>query len=525
MSLQHLGPVAVLLHVLLVACRLGQLGCAELHPCEVELDHSEGRMNFLQLETSVVHELDTPGLLHTQSTRATQEEEPDSFGSRLAALSSKFGWLSKILVLLTYAACSGISLWLLCCGFPSKRPRDAEMMGSTRLLVFLGTVQLFAYFTTDQYVPSLPQMGLELHGTQTQMSGSIQLNLFVKALVGMIVAPMSDHIGRKPILMMCLVLLILGSFACALAPDVNWFLAARIIQSLGESMEGMRLAIIRDCFQDEKDRVFAIGMVTVLMMIGPSVGPLLGGFIAAYSHWRVPFFALGFLWSLFTLYAGFFIRESGPDVKSKGTWQTILHICGDRMLMTLLLADVCLMGTYLSYESNFSYLAEAKYGKSTAQTSLLLSATPIAVTIGTTLLDMLNFESVLETVKFSVTFFTLSVTAAFAVSGLYFSEDFWAYWASAVVMAGSAACVISVTTLYMEPVEDMAGTAGALEILFSNGLGTVISTASTQFFVRGGQRGLSMFHAGCSLLAGTVFWLGYATWPPRKDADGEDKMS
>ena len=276
---------------------------------------------------------------------------------------------------------------------------------------------------------------------------------------------------------------------------------------------------------DEKDRVFAIGMVTVLMMIGPSLGPLLGGFIAACSHWRLPFLALGVLWSLFTLYAVFFIRESAPDMKSKGTWKTIQHICCDRMLITLLLADVCLMGTYLSYESNFSYLAETKYGKSTAETSLLLSVTPIAVTMGATLLDMLNFESVFQSVKFSVTFFALAVTPAFAVTGLYFSENFWAYWCSALVMAGSVACVISVTTLYMEPVEDMAGTAGALEILFSNGLGTVISTASTQFFVRGGQRALSMFHAGCSLLAGIVFWLGYATWPHRKDEHGDDKLS
>ncbi|CAE7259464.1 ydgK [Symbiodinium sp. CCMP2456] len=521
MSLRFFSPVAVLLCVLLVTCRLGRLAGAELDPYEIEVGHSEGRMDFLQLETSLTHELNnnTAGF-----PRALYGDSPDSLESKMAGLGLKFGWLSKVLVMFTYIAFGGSSLWLLCYGLPSKSPRDAQMMGSTRLLVFLGTVQLFAYFTTDQYVPSLPQMGLELRGTQTQMSGSIQLNLFVKALVGMIVGPMSDHIGRKPILIMCLTLLILGSFACALAPDVNWFLAARIIQSLGESMEGMRLAIIRDCF-NEKDRVFAIGMVTALMMIGPSVGPLLGGFIAACSHWRVPFFALGFLWSIFTLYAGFFITESAPEVKSRGTWQTIQHICGDRMLMTLLLADVCLMGTYLSYESNFSYLAEAGYGKSTAQTSLLLSVTPIAVTMGTTLLDMLNFKSVLQTVKFSVTFFTLAVTPAFAITGLYFSESFWAYWCSALVMAGSVACVIPLTALYMEPVEDMAGTAGALEILFSNGLGTVFSTASTEFFVKGGQRGLSIFHAGCSLLAGVVFWLGYATWPPCKEADGGDKLS
>ena len=229
MRLRYFGPMAVLLCVFLLTCK----------PYEVEVDHSEA-MNFLQLETSVA------GLLpHTQS-------ELDSVSFRLAALGSKCGWLSKVLVVLAYAASAGTCLWLMCCGFPSKRPRDDQMMGSTRLLVFLGTVQLFAYFTTDQYVPSLPQMGLELRGTQTQMSGSIQMNLFVKSLVGMIVAPMSDHIGRKPILVMCLTLLILGSLACALAPDVNWFLAARVIQSLGESMEGMRLAIIRDCFQDEK---------------------------------------------------------------------------------------------------------------------------------------------------------------------------------------------------------------------------------------------------------------------------------
>ena len=57
-----------------------------------------------------------------------------------------------------------------------------------------GLVYTFTYFTTDQYVPSLPVMGRDLSGSQSLMSATVQMNFVVKAVAG---APVTEVFQRR----------------------------------------------------------------------------------------------------------------------------------------------------------------------------------------------------------------------------------------------------------------------------------------------------------------------------------------
>ena len=164
--------------------------------------------------------------------------------------------LCKVLVLGTFACFFVLFICLLACGLPRKAPQHPSVKGGCSMswVVFMGMVFTFTYFTTDQYVPSLPQMGVELSGSQALMSATVQLNFIVKAVSGIFTASLSDRIGRRPTLVMCLFLLTLASFCCGCAGRVEWFVAARVLQGVGESCEPVIFAMTRDFFSKPEDR-------------------------------------------------------------------------------------------------------------------------------------------------------------------------------------------------------------------------------------------------------------------------------
>ena len=77
-----------------------------------------------------------------------------------------------------FSTYTGLAAMLLACmyyGCPAKQSRDPNMAGSRVLTVYLGLVIGLLYFSTDQYLPSLPEMEVELGGSEMLLSGSVRL--------------------------------------------------------------------------------------------------------------------------------------------------------------------------------------------------------------------------------------------------------------------------------------------------------------------------------------------------------------
>ncbi|CAK9021843.1 unnamed protein product [Durusdinium trenchii] len=392
------------------------------------------------------------------------------------------------------------------------------MVGSTMLTVYLGAVNGLLYVATDQYIPSLPRMEVELSGSETILSGSVQLNLLPKAFVSLLVAPLSDQIGRKPILLTCAILMILGSFGCALAPNVYWFISARIIQSLGESLEPLTSAIVRDCYPDPGERLAALSVVGGMLMLGTAVGPVLGGLVASVCHWRVPFFVLSLAWAGLAHYAAIYIRETGIDVKSPSSyWHSVKRVFCNQQLLMLLLAESCIQCGYFTFNANASYLTEAVYGKSTAATSVLMGIFVLCSAIGLMMI-MSSTQPVLSTAKIWMTAYSLGAGLLLVIAA-FCSDRLWVYLGSSFLMGFLLPCYVPLTVLYLDPVEDIAGTAASFEIFFQSGPSAVYSGLATQGLIGDGQRGLTWFQAGSTVLAGAVFWLGYGSTAKEPDSE------
>ena len=157
----------------------------------------------------------------------------------------------------------------------------------------MGFIYALVYFTTDQYVPSLPQMEKDLGGSQSLMSGTVQINLFVKAVFGLLAAGLSDHIGRRPVVLFCIFLLSLASFCCACANQIEWFILARVLQGMGESIEPVVFAMARDHFQDPEERVRIMAALQMIAFVGIAVAPFFGGVLCTLPGLAINIFCLG----------------------------------------------------------------------------------------------------------------------------------------------------------------------------------------------------------------------------------------
>ncbi|MDI7775445.1 DHA2 family efflux MFS transporter permease subunit [Asticcacaulis sp. EMRT-3] len=101
---------------------------------------------------------------------------------------------------------------------------------------------------------------------------------------------MADRFGTRRVFASAIGLFTLGSFLCGLATNIHWLVAFRVLQGMGGAMMVPvgRLILVRTF--DHRDLVRAMSFVAIPMLVAPMVGPLLGGLIVDYLHWRVIFF-------------------------------------------------------------------------------------------------------------------------------------------------------------------------------------------------------------------------------------------
>ncbi|CAE7879004.1 AQR1, partial [Symbiodinium sp. KB8] len=212
---------------------------------------------------------------------------------------------------------------------------------------------------------------VDLLGSESLMSGTVQMNLCIKAVFGMATAGLSDRIGRRPVLLVCLALLSLASFCCGCARKIEWFIASRLLQGMGESLEPVIFAMARGYFAEPSERFVVVAALQMMAFVGIALAPLVGGLGAHYLSWRASFFGLALIWGLLASYAGLAMVECCPDGESQSYLSDLSRIL-DPHLLCLLLTESCVMGAYFTFNANSSYLAEVTFGESVINSSEIM---------------------------------------------------------------------------------------------------------------------------------------------------------
>lgn len=136
------------------------------------------------------------------------------------------------------------------------------------------------------FVPALPLAAQDLAADRAAMQWTISIYIFGLAIGQLIYGPLSDALGRRPMLILGLGLYALSGAAAALALSVQMLVAARLFQALG-GCAGLALgrAIVRDTATPQT-AVKDLALLNLMMMIGPALAPFVGSLIATTFGWR-----------------------------------------------------------------------------------------------------------------------------------------------------------------------------------------------------------------------------------------------
>lgn len=142
------------------------------------------------------------------------------------------------------------------------------------------------------FIPSMPSIARDLDAPYATVQLGLSLYLIMTAAMQLLIGPLSDFYGRRPVIQTGLLLFLVGTAMCIFAQNVEVFLAGRIVQSGSAAGMVLSRAIVRDIYPREKSASM-IGYMVMGMAIAPMIGPAIGGFIDQVSGWRMSFAVLG----------------------------------------------------------------------------------------------------------------------------------------------------------------------------------------------------------------------------------------
>ena len=146
--------------------------------------------------------------------------------------------------------------------------------------------------STDLYLPALPGMSAHFNATPDRINLTLTAFMIFYALGTLVWGPLSDHFGRKPILIAGLTIYVISSTLCALTPNVDGLILSRIFQALGGSAAGVvATAIVKDVYSGKK-RGSVLAIVQSMVLISPAIAPVIGALLLKFISWR------GVFWSL-----------------------------------------------------------------------------------------------------------------------------------------------------------------------------------------------------------------------------------
>jgi len=138
------------------------------------------------------------------------------------------------------------------------------------------------------FLPSLSNIANDFQVDYSIVSLSIAGYLGITAVLQLIIGPLSDRFGRRPVVLYGLTIFILASLGCMLASNIWVFLIFRVMQGAVISGGVLSYAIIRDS-ATEREAAGQIGYISMAMAVAPMVGPMVGGILDELFGWRSSF--------------------------------------------------------------------------------------------------------------------------------------------------------------------------------------------------------------------------------------------
>ncbi|MCV3738267.1 chloramphenicol/florfenicol efflux MFS transporter FloR [Rhizobium sp. TRM96647] len=261
------------------------------------------------------------------------------------------------------------------------RPRWAYTLPAALLL--MAPFDILASLAMDIYLPVVPAMPGILDTTPSVIQLTLSLYMVVLGLGQVIFGPISDRIGRRPVLLAGAAIFIVASLGAATSSAAAAFVGFRILQAIGASAAMVAtFATVRDVYADRPEGVVIYGLLGAVLAFVPALGPVAGALIGAYFGWRAIFVTLAALALLAMANAGIRWHETvAPDRAAPR--RSVLPIFASPAFWVYTMAFSAGMGTFFTFFSTAPRVLIGRAGYSEIGFSLAF-ATVALVMVATT---------------------------------------------------------------------------------------------------------------------------------------------
>ncbi len=155
-----------------------------------------------------------------------------------------------------------------------------------RLLILLMAMTAIGPTSLNIIVPAVPKLTALLATDANTIQLTVSLFILGLAFAQLLLGPLSDRFGRRPVVLAGLAVMVAASLAAMSAQTVVMLIASRVVQALGAST-GIVIgrAMLRDLF--DRDRAAAmLGLMATAMVVAPMIGPLIGGILDTVFGWE-----------------------------------------------------------------------------------------------------------------------------------------------------------------------------------------------------------------------------------------------
>jgi len=349
------------------------------------------------------------------------------------------------------------------------------------MIVVLGLLVALGPLTIDMYLPALPRIADELSVSSSVAQLTLTGTLAGLALGQLIVGPLSDSLGRRRPLMAGIVLHMLASVICLVAPNIVVLGVARSLQGVGAAAAMVvAIAIVGDLFTDTAAATVMSRLMLVLG-VAPVVAPSLGAAVLLKASWHWVFAVLVVLAGLLLLLAALALPETLPKshrrpLKVKGILATYGSLFRDKRFVVLVLVAALGMSGLFAYVAGASFVLQGRYGLDQQEFALVFGAGAVAL-IGTTQLNVVLLRrftpativvwALTASALLGATFVGLAATS---VGGLpAFVVPVWA------ILAAMGLVIPNAPALALSRHKEAAGTSAALLGAGQFGLGAAVA--------------------------------------------------
>ncbi|WP_405874650.1 Bcr/CflA family multidrug efflux MFS transporter [Streptomyces zaomyceticus] len=256
----------------------------------------------------------------------------------------------------------------------------------TGLLVtlVLGGLTALPPLSMDMYLPALPEVTGALNAPAATVQLTLTACLAGMALGQLVVGPMSDKWGRRRPLLIGMIVYVLATAVCALAPTAELLIGFRLLQGLaGAAGIVIARAVVRDLYDGvEMARFFSTLML--ISGVAPIIAPLIGGQILRITDWRGVFYVLAVIGVLLTLVVWRFLGETlPPERRHEGgvgeALRTMKGLLADRVFTGYMLTGGLAFAALFAYISASPFVVQEIYGASPQTFSLLFGLNSVGL--------------------------------------------------------------------------------------------------------------------------------------------------